>query len=80
MRAAGPPLRSAALYPAARRRGALFFLRLPETASREPLQLDISVARLQLLESRKELLTRMCAEGRRLAFENNRPVDVTRWH
>jgi hypothetical protein len=82
VRAAGTPSRAATL---ARRRGpsgggALFLLRLPQTAAREPQKRRVRVARLELLERGQQLLPRVGAKRRRLSFQDDRPVGVSGGH
>jgi len=63
-----------------RRHGALFLLRCPEASAGEPHQHDVLMPRLQLLERRHELVACVRTKRGRLAFEDDRPVCVSRRH
>jgi hypothetical protein len=58
----------------------LFFLRVPQPATREPLHHRVGVFRLQLLQCRLQLLRRVGAERGRLAVEDDGPIRVAWRH
>src|SRR5205823_5658974 len=87
-----PRLRRAEARPRSRPRGGgpletlahqrrlCFFVRVPQLATGEVAQLRVWMARLNLLERRRQLVARRRTEGSRLAAEDDRPVGKTRRH
>jgi hypothetical protein len=83
VRATGAPPGGAALGAvslARRNRVTLLFGRFPQTTAREPQHDGVGMPRLELTQRRHQLIARVRAEGGRLAFENDGPVRVARWH
>jgi hypothetical protein len=72
----GPPLAARATLG----ERPLLVRRLPQLAAGKPLHLDVGVFGGELLEGRLQLLGRVGPERCRFALENDRPVDVARWH
>src|SRR5581483_933353 len=80
--AARPPLACAMLAGRTRTslRIACFLGAVPQAFAREPLEHDVRVRPLQLMERRQELLFFAGAKRGRLVVDQNRPVGVARRH